>query len=158
METILFHQNRSYKVADIFVINGVLSDGFGTAQQLEALQMLNSKRKIKKMWIPAALKKTSSSMLTIYLGMHDIYIVSQSLTLDDEGRKISFQYYASSYTNPEVTMKTLRDSVHKAGLQPNENDMRVIQWILNIIPLEKKVILILSIIVFLILLINNLTK
>lgn len=158
MKTILFHQNISYKVKDVFVIDGVATESTGTSMQLEALSFLNNKRKLKKILFPNSLKEISSSVLEIYFGIDDMYIVSQSSTLDEGGRKIPFLYYTSSYADPEQTMKNLRDSVQKSGLQPNENDMRVIQWTLKIIPFEKKILLILSVLVFLILLITTLIK
>ena len=154
MNTILFHQNVSYKVNDIFVIDGVMSESMGTPQQQEAMQLLHgSSRRVKKFWFPDNLKLNCSPVLEIYFGLNDVYIISQSNTQDEGGRFIPFEFYSASYTNPERTMDTLQDSIKKAGLQENEEDMKAIKWALNMIPFEKNIaIILISFIAFIILL------
>ena len=159
MKTILFHQNVSYKVNDIFVIDGVATESNGSSQQQEALDILhNTSNKIKKFWFPAEIKKNCSNVLELYFGLNDIYIVSQSKTLDEGGRPISFEFYSATYTDPEATTNQLRDSIEKAGLQANESEIQAIEWAVKLIPFEKKFAAAILVFVVLLILIFTISK
>lgn len=138
MREILFHQNVSYKVNDIYVIDGIVYESLSDSMQYEASRLLHNKNmKLKQIWMPSIITHKYSKNLKIYFGIHDVRIIASSLTLDESNRFIPYIYYLSSYTDTEEVVCNLNKAIEKSGLTPNKNDLIVIRWALDAIKKEK---------------------
>lgn len=142
MQTILHHQNISYLSKDIFVIDGVTSEYSGSTQQKKAMDLIRGKRcRIKKIFYPSEIHQNMSPSCSISVGWKDIVIVASSQTLDERGRYIPYEYYSASYEEPILLLESLKRDVVLAGLEINEADLKAIEWTLNGLQNEKKIIL-----------------
>lgn len=142
MKTILHHQNVSHLAKDIFVIDGIVSEYGKDSKQLSAIEVLrNNKYRVKKIFIPYDLLSNASPSIEIHLGWKDIVIKTASLTKDEKGRLISYEYYNASYENPKAVIESYVHDVEAAGLEINKADIDVLKWILETFPLEKKIMI-----------------
>lgn len=138
MREILFHQNVSYKVNDIYVIDGVVYESLPDSVLNDVSYFLRNKGlMLKQIWIPNEIIRKCSSNLEIYFGIHDIRIIASSLTLDENNRHIPYIYHLSSYTDAEEVIRSLNKAIEKSGLTPNKDDMLAIKWALGAIKKEK---------------------
>lgn len=134
MKTILHHQNTSYKVNDIFVIDGIVSEYGSDPKQEEAIQILNKNAfRLKKRYY----SQPHPNSLTMYIGVNDMLIKSKSKTKDEMGRYISYEFYIASYKDISDTISLLKENVTKSGLEINDSDIPCIEQTLKMVAIEK---------------------
>ncbi len=135
MRTILTHQSWQTQGADVLIIDGEKSLFEGSSLQLQAQKLIkkttqaSSRKKISFLF---KLRHHISDTFRIYISEEDELVFSSNFSSnDDEGRKITFDYYCNNVDNPSKVIRLFKDDCGIAGMKPNQEDVLALEAFLK---------------------------